>query len=199
MVLAKWRESREMGGRGRAARAAGLAWAWAATGLFLSAHLLSTRAAGEPPPQSDSAELAGAGAALTRAIETEPPVLPKLSSTPAQGRVNHLYHLGTKQFYLDKAKGLALTEEQATRLRRLWEFDQEERARYRDAVTRAERELWQLTGGEEPSLPAIEAAVRAVERLKADRRVSFIGRVAEAAAVLTVHQREMLRMAKATR
>jgi Spy/CpxP family protein refolding chaperone len=119
--------------------------------------------------------------------------------TPTQGRVNHLYHLGAKQFYLDKAKGLALTEEQATRLRRLWEFDQEEKARYSDAVTRAERELWRLTGGEAPSLPAIEAAVRAVERLKADRRVSFIGRVAEAAAVLTVHQREMLRMAKATR
>lgn len=198
MVLAKWRESREMGGRGRATRAAGLAWAWAATGLFLSAHLLSARAAGEPPP-SDSAELAGAGAALTRAIDTEPPALPKPSLTPTQGRVNHLYHLGAKQFYLDKAKGLALTEEQATRLRRLWEFDQEEKARYRDAVTRAERELWRLTGGEAPSLPAIEAAVRAVERLKADRRVSFIGRVAEAAAVLTVHQREMLRMAKATR
>ncbi len=196
MVLAK---SRETDSCGRKTRTAKPSRTWALIGLLVSAHLLSTHAAGEPPPQSDYAELAGAGAALTRAIETEPPALPKPSLTPTQGRVNHLYHLGAKQFYLDKAKGLALTEEQATRLRRLWEFDQEEKARYRDAVTRAERELWRLTGGEAPSLPVIEAAVRAVERLKADRRVSFIGRVAEAAAVLTVHQREMLRMAKAIR
>jgi Spy/CpxP family protein refolding chaperone len=196
MVLAK---SREADGCGRKTRTAKPSRTWALIGLLVSAHLLPTHAAGEPPPQSDHAELAGAGAALTRAIETEPPALPKPSLTPTRGRVNHLYHLGAKQFYLDKAKGLALTDEQATRLRLLWEFDQEEKARYRDAVTRAERELWRLTGGEEPSLPAIEAAVRAVERLKADRRVSFVGRVAEAAAVLTVHQREMLRMAKATR
>ncbi len=196
MVLAK---SREVDGCGRKTRTAKPSRTWALIGLLVSAHLLPTHATGEPPPLSDYAELAGAGAALTRAIETEPPALPKPSLTPTRGRVNHLYHLGAKQFYLDKAKGLALTEEQATRLRRLWEFDQEEKARYRDAVTRAERELWRLTGGEAPSLPVIEAAVRAVERLKADRRVSFIGRVAEAAAVLTVHQREMLRMAKATR
>ena len=166
-------------------------------GLTVSLHLISRHAACEPGPTSGSSELADVGAALSRSLGGEPP--PPASSTPGEVRVNHLHHLGTKQFYLDRAKALALTEEQQTRLRRLWEFDQVERKRYLDARTNAERAIWRLTGAEEPSLPAIEASVRAVEKLKADRRVSFIRRVTEAAAVLTVHQREMLRMAKVTR
>ncbi len=167
--------------------------------LVVSLHFASADAACEPQPATGSSELADAGAVLSRSLGGEPSLPPTASSTPGGVRVNHLYHLGAKQFYLDRAKALALTEEQQTRLRRLWEFDQVERKRFLDALTNAEREIWRLTGAEEPSLPGIEVSLRAVEKLKADRRVSFIRRVTEAAAVLTVHQREMMRMAKVTR
>jgi Spy/CpxP family protein refolding chaperone len=170
----------------------------AALALVIAFHFTPTDAACEPGPATSSSELADAEAALSSALG-KPSSAPAAASTPGAERVGHLHHLGAKQFYLDRAKALALTEEQQTRLRRLWEFDQVEKARFRDALTNTERGLWRLTGAEEPSLPAIEASVRAVEKLKADRRIAFIRRVMDAAAVLTVHQREMLRMAKGTR
>lgn len=167
-------------------------------GLVVPLLFASTNAPCEPGPATGSTELAEAGASLSNALG-KPASAPAAVSTPGAERVGHLYHLGAKQFYLDRAKALALTEEQQTRLRRLWEFDQVEKARFQDTLTDTERELWRLTGAEEPSLPAIEASVRTVEKLKAGRRIAFIRRVMDAAAVLTVHQREMLRMAKGTR
>jgi hypothetical protein len=107
--------------------------------------------------------------------------------------VSHLYHLGAKRFYLDREKPLALSDEQSMRLTHLWEFDQEERLRFRDALTRRERELYRLTGEEAPRFPEIDGIVRDIERLRAERRLTFIRRVAEAASVLTEHQREMLK------
>jgi Spy/CpxP family protein refolding chaperone len=165
--------------------------------LVVSLLFASTNAQSEPGPGTGSSALADAGASLSDALG-KPSSVPAAASTPGAERVGHLFHLGAKQFYLDRAKALALTEEQQMRLRRLWEFDQVEKARFRETLTSTERELWRLTGAEEPSLPAIEASVRSVEKLKADRRISFIRRVMDAAAVLTVHQREMVRMAKGT-
>lgn len=167
--------------------------------LLLLAALLPSAGAGDSPrPPPAPVEILSGGLAIEEALRTTSPTSgpgygPVTSGVATPQQVNHLYHRGSKQFYLELAKPLALTDEQTRRLRHLWEFDQGEKLRYRDALKRSEQELWHLTGADEPSLPDIETVIRRVEGLNAERRLTFIRRVVYAASILTSHQREMLR------
>ena len=115
---------------------------------------------------------------------------------PVSARGAHLYHLGAKDFFLD-AGVPELTGDQDARLRLLKARAALDQAEAQRRQEQAEEQLWTLTGAEQPDAPGIEAKVREIETLRGDQRIAFIRAVGEAAALLTVAQREQLVAAQA--
>lgn len=126
-------------------------------------------------------------AAMPPAAIVAPPV-----ALPAFPGSAHLYHLGSRNFFLDAADALALSADQRGRLGVLRETSTLDRAETRRKIEGAERHLWTLTAADAPDLGMIEADVREIERLRADDRLAFIRAVGEGARLLTAAQRAML-------
>ena len=101
----------------------------------------------------------------------------------------HLYHAGVNDFFLDAAGPLALSTEQRARLRIIQARSVLDQTEAQRKIEAAEQQMWKLTGAARPEMIRIEATVREIEKLRADRRLAFIRAVGEAAGVLTDAQR----------
>ena len=148
----------------------------------------------------DSARAHVSGSAPTRRDATTGPIIampptavgaPALA-LPAFPGSAHLYHLGSRDFFLDEVEALSLSDEQTGRLRVLQQTSSLDRAETRRKIEEAERHLWTLTATDAPDQQKIEAHVREIERLRADDRLAFIRAVGEGARLLTAAQRAVL-------
>ncbi|HID75650.1 MAG TPA: periplasmic heavy metal sensor [Planctomycetaceae bacterium] len=103
-----------------------------------------------------------------------------------------LYHIGATGFFLDLADRVALGPTQRAKLNRIKEEAMSRQAGFEQQIEAAEEELGKLTGSDRPDAMRIEAKVRQIARLRADRRMAFIRAVGQAAKVLTDEQRTTL-------
>lgn len=114
------------------------------------------------------------------------------SNLPGFPGASHLYHLGASDFFLDHPQHIALTVEQRTALNRIKERALLDQANFDGRIADAEQELWKLTAADSPDAGRIDAQVRSIEKIRGDRRMSFIRAVGEAAKVLTPDQQGAL-------
>lgn len=105
---------------------------------------------------------------------------------------SHLYHIGATGFFLDHPQHIGLTTAQQTALNRIKEKTLLDRSNFDRRVEDAEQELWTLTAAETPDGTKIETKVRAIEKLRGDQRMAFIGAVGEAGKLLTADQQAAL-------
>lgn len=114
------------------------------------------------------------------------------SSLPGFPGASHLYHVGATGFFLDHPELMNLSKDQQAALNRVREKSALEQATFDRRIDEAEQELWTLTAADTPELAKVDAAVRAVEKLRGDKRLAFIKAVGEAGTVLTSDQRKAL-------
>lgn len=110
------------------------------------------------------------------------------SALPGFPGASHLYHIGSTGFFLDHAEHVKLTVEQRGKLGKIKEDAALGQATLERKIEDAEQELWQLTASGEPEIGEIEAAIRAIEKLRGDQRLEFIRAVGRAAEVLSHDQ-----------
>jgi len=114
------------------------------------------------------------------------------SALPGFPAISHIYHVGATGFFLDHADHLQLSDEQKTKLESLKEASQKQQNEFQNKIEEAEKEVWSLTGSDQPDVQKILEKVKFSENLKTDKRLSFIKAVGEAASVLSTEQRELL-------
>ncbi len=114
------------------------------------------------------------------------------SSLPGFPGASHLYHIGETGFFLDHPEHITLTVEQQTQLAEIKEKALLADATFERSIDEAEQQLWVLTSADAPSIKKIESKVRAIEKLRGDRRLAFIRNVGAAAAALSDAQRKTL-------
>ena len=153
----------------------------------IQASIGSARASVSAPRLAPSDPMAGPTTAMPLAATVAPTV-----ALPAFPGSAHLYHLGSRNFFLDAADALSLSSDQRGRLSVLSQTSTLDRAETRRRIEGAERHLWTLTAADAPDLGMIEADVREIERLRADDRLAFIRAVGDGAHLLTAAQRAML-------
>ncbi|WP_460841104.1 periplasmic heavy metal sensor [Noviherbaspirillum agri] len=115
-----------------------------------------------------------------------------VSSLPGFPGGSHLYHVGATDFFLDHPKHITLSIEQQTSLNQIKEKALLDGANAERRIEEAEQELWTLTASEAPDAVKIEARIRAIEKLRADKRMAFIRAVGDAGKILTADQRAAL-------
>ncbi|HEY5870670.1 MAG TPA: periplasmic heavy metal sensor [Candidatus Tectomicrobia bacterium] len=114
------------------------------------------------------------------------------SATPGQIGASHLYHIGSNGFFLNHARHITLTPDQALSLNQLKEKAMLDRASEQRRIDQAEQELYTLTGADQPDDASIQAKIVEIEQLRAAQRMHFIRAVADANNVLTPAQRQAL-------
>ncbi len=114
------------------------------------------------------------------------------SALPGFPGASHLYHIGATGFFLDHAEHITLTSEQQSALNKIKESALLAKATAERKIAEANQDLWQLTAADEPDATKIDAKIAEIEKLSAEQRRSFIGKVGEAAQVLTDEQRKAL-------
>ena len=114
------------------------------------------------------------------------------STLPGIPGLSRLYHIGATGFFLNHAEHITLTIKQQAALNRLKQKSLLSKSTAQRNVDQAEQELWELTGAHEPDLAQIQAKVEAIEKLRGEQRMAFIGSVGAAAKILTDEQRQML-------
>lgn len=137
---------------------------------------------GKAPADTGMAGMSMPAAAATAASVTQ---LPGYSGS------SHLYHVGATGFFLDQPN-LQLTDAQQSALNTIKAKALLARSESERQASRAEEELWTLTGAPEPDAALVAAKVQEVERIRARARLTFIEAVGEATRVLTPAQRAAL-------
>lgn len=113
------------------------------------------------------------------------------SATPGQGGTPHLYHMGSRGFFLNQSRHITLSPDQNLTLNLMKKKAMLNRAFEQRNIDEAEQELYATTGAYQPDESRIEAKIVEIEKLH-DQRISFIRAVAEASNVLTPEQRTAL-------
>jgi hypothetical protein len=114
------------------------------------------------------------------------------SALPGFPGASHIYHIGATDFFLDHPQHITLTLEQKTALNAIKQKSIMEQSEFDRKMEQAEQELWQLTASDQPDAGQIDAKVRGIGNLQADKRITFIKAVGEAAKLLTDEQRKAL-------
>jgi hypothetical protein len=129
----------------------------------------------------------------------KPPQEPGDISTGLPGFTGapHLYHVGAVDFFLDLTEQANFSSAQQERLADIKEKATLEASRFDGRIESAEQELWKLTSAASPSITKIESKVRAIEKLRGDKRIAFIRAVGSAAKILTPDQRKAILNASA--
>jgi Spy/CpxP family protein refolding chaperone len=115
------------------------------------------------------------------------------SATQGHGGASHLYHIGSKGFFLNQSRHITLSPDQNLTLNLVKKNAMLNRASEQRSIDQAEQELYALTGTNQPDETRIEAKIVDIEKLRADQRMRFIRAVADASNVLTPEQRTALR------
>jgi len=110
------------------------------------------------------------------------------SAMPGQPGTSRLYHIGSTGFFLNHPQHITLTPDQKMTLDRLQKKAMLDRASRQGSIDQAERELYALTGTDQPDTSKIQAKVVEIGTLRADQRMTFIRAVGEATNVLTYEQ-----------
>lgn len=114
------------------------------------------------------------------------------TALPGFPGASHIYHVGATEFFLDHPQHITLTTEQQTQLNGIKEETLLGQATFDRWIAQGEQEVWVLTSADAPDATQIEAKVREIAKLSADKRIAFIKAVGEAARVLTDEQRQAL-------
>lgn len=114
------------------------------------------------------------------------------TALPGFPGASHIYHVGSTNFFLDHPQHISLSQEQQTKLNQIKKQSLLDQATIDRWIDAGEQELWVLTSADAPNATEIEAKVREIEKLRGDKRISFIQAVGEAARVLTDEQRQVL-------
>lgn len=114
------------------------------------------------------------------------------SALPGFPGASHIYHIGATGFFLDHSKDIHLITEQQTELNRIKENTLLDQAAKQREIDAAEQELWTLTASDEPDAKKIKSEIEQIEKLRGDKRFSFIEAVGKAAKVLTPEQIDIL-------
>lgn len=114
------------------------------------------------------------------------------SALPGFPGASHIYHIGSTNFFLDHPQHIMLSQEQQTKLNQIKEQTLLGQATIDRWIDAGEQELWVLTSADAPDAAKIEAKVREIEKLSADKRIAFIRAVGQAAKILTDEQRKIL-------
>lgn len=114
------------------------------------------------------------------------------TTLPGFPGASHIYHIGATGFFLDHPQHITLTTEQLKQLNEIKEKTLLGQATFDRWIDQAEQELWMLTSEDAPDAAKIEAKIREIAKLTADKRIAYIRAVGEAARVLTDEQRKTL-------
>ncbi len=114
------------------------------------------------------------------------------TTLPGFPGASHIYHVGSTNFFLDHPQHISLSQEQQTKLNQIKKQSLLDQATIDRWIDAGEQELWVLTSADAPNATEIKAKVREIEKLRGDKRISFIQAVGEAARVLTDEQRQVL-------
>lgn len=117
----------------------------------------------------------------------------EVSALPGFPGASHIYHIGATGFFTDHAKHLALSDEQQRKLNDEREAETLRQSTMERQLEELEQELWVLTSADQPDAKQVEAKIRAIEKLRGDKRLSFIRAVGRAAKALTEEQVELLK------
>lgn len=117
----------------------------------------------------------------------------EVSALPGFPGASHIYHIGATGFFIDHGKHLSLSEEQERRLNDEREKETLKQSTMERQLEELEQELWVLTSADQPDAKQVETKIRAIEKLRADKRFSFIRAVGRAAKALTKEQVELLK------
>ncbi|HIQ21499.1 MAG TPA: periplasmic heavy metal sensor [Planctomycetes bacterium] len=101
-------------------------------------------------------------------------------------------HVGASDFFLDQVSKIPLSPEQQAALERIRDEAMSEQVAFDAQIEKAEEQVGELTGSGHPGAAKMEAKVREIERLRADRRLAFIRAAGRAASILTDDQRKTL-------
>ena len=119
------------------------------------------------------------------------------SVLPGFPGISHIYHIGATGFFLDHAEHfdteqLGLSFDQKQLLESVSAKSDKAQKDYQEKIEGKEKEIWNLTGSDEPNLKVIAAKIKEVESVNAEKRIAFIKAVGEAASLLTEEQRKAL-------
>ena len=114
------------------------------------------------------------------------------SALPGFPGASHIYHVGATGFFLDHPQHITLSADQQAALNQFKERALLQQESYGRKIEEAEKELFVLTGSDQPDASKIEAKVREIEKLGGDKRLAFIHAVGDAAKILTEDHRKIL-------
>lgn len=103
-----------------------------------------------------------------------------------------LLHLGSKDFFLDHASHLGLSNEQKGSLQKIKQAAVEQKSSSQSQIDSAESELWKLTSANSPDTAAIDKRVDEIAMLRAHQQADYIHSVASAVKLLTAGQQAVL-------
>ncbi|MGB6220039.1 hypothetical protein [Haloferula sp.] len=113
-------------------------------------------------------------------------------------KIYSLYHIGSKNFFLDHQAKLTLSAEQIYALFLIRARSSSSQSSADLNIEYEEHQLWLLTSENQPNDRFIAEKVREIEKLRSARRLAFIHAVAEAVEVLTDQQQQLLTEKQAT-
>lgn len=114
------------------------------------------------------------------------------SALPGFPGISHIYHVGATGFFLDHAEHVNLTATQKKQLEKIRDSSEAKQEDFESNIANIEKEIWELTGKDEPDIEAITNKVKEVGGLNVEKRIAFIRAVGEATSKLTDKQRELL-------
>lgn len=157
---------------------------------------MGMNAMGEMGP-SDANSMGGMGGMMgmgpkAKDVDGNTDAMEVRSDLPGFPGASHIYHIGATGFFLDHNEHIDLTLEQQTRLNEKKQEILLAQSDYDRRIEGLEEVLWSLTAASTPDINRVETEIRAIEALRAEKRLAFIRAVGEAAQILTVEQRQTL-------
>ncbi len=157
---------------------------------------MGMNAMGEMGP-SDANSMGGMGGMMgmgpkAKDVDGNTDAMEVRSDLPGFPGASHIYHIGATGFFLDHNEHIDLTLEQQTRLNEKKQDILLAQSDYDRRIEGLEEVLWSLTAASTPDINRVETEIRAIEALRAEKRLAFIRAVGEAAQILTVEQRQTL-------
>tara|TARA_A100000171_G_scaffold22637_1_gene21058 strand:- start:3789 stop:4616 length:828 start_codon:yes stop_codon:yes gene_type:complete len=157
---------------------------------------MGMNAMGEMGP-SDTNSMGGMGGMMgmgpkAKDVDGNTDAMEVRSDLPGFPGASHIYHIGATGFFLDHNEHIDLTLEQQTRLNEKKQDILLAQSDYDRRIEGLEEVLWSLTAASTPDINRVETEIRAIEALRAEKRLAFIRAVGEAAQILTVEQRQTL-------
>lgn len=111
-----------------------------------------------------------------------------VSALPGFPGASHIYHVGATGFFIDHGVHLSLNDEQMSLLNDIREKETLRQSTLSRRTEELEQELWVLTSADQPLADKVEAKIREITALDAEKRMSFIRSVGAAAKVLSQEQ-----------